>query len=94
MPETPEVPRSGADVSSYAFICGGVAMVCLVIPMVGDGLASLLAIAALVLGFVAVRRHENDRTLRVWPAVVGAMLGAVALFIVVSMFLMAELFGT
>jgi len=93
MPETPEVPRSGTDVSGYALIFGIVAVICALIPMIGDGLATLPAIAALVLGFVTVRRHETDRTTRVWPAIIGAVLGAITLFVVVSMFLMSELFG-
>jgi len=93
MPENPEVPRSGADVSGYALICGVVAVFCALIPMVGDGLATVPALAALVLGFIAVGRHEADHTLRVWPAIVGAVLGAITLFVVVSMFLMSELFG-
>lgn len=93
MPETPEVPRSGTDVSGYALILGIVAVLCALIPMIGDGLATLPALAALVLGFITVRRHETDHTVRVWPAIIGAVLGAITLFVVVSMFLMSELFG-
>ncbi|MGO2188062.1 MAG: hypothetical protein ACTH4Y_07420 [Microbacterium gubbeenense] len=93
MPETPEVPRSGADVSGFALILGIVATICALIPMIGDGLATLPALAALVLGFITVRRHETDHTVRVWPAIIGAVLGAITLFVVVSMFLMSELFG-
>lgn len=93
MPETPEMPRSGADVSSYALIFGLAAVICMLIPVIGDGLAVLPALAALVLGFLAVRRHETDRTVRVWPAMIGAVLGAITLFVVVAMFLMTELFS-
>ena len=87
MPETPEMPRSGADVSSCALIFGLAAAICLLIPAV------LPALTALVLGFLTVRRHETDRTVRVWPAMIGAVLGAVALFVGVAMFLMTDLVG-
>ena len=93
MPETPEMPRSGADVSSGALIFGLAAAICLLIPVIGEGLAVLPALTALVLGFLTVRRHETDRTVRVWPAMIGAVLGAVALFVGVAMFLMTDLVG-
>lgn len=93
MRESPEVPRSGADVSSYALIFGLASVICMLIPMIGDGLATLPSLAAVVLGFMAVRRHELDRTVRVWPAIIGAVLGAITLFVVATRFVMAELFG-
>ena len=88
------MPRSGADVNSCALIFGLAAAICLLIPVIGEGLAVLPALTALVLGFLTVRRHETDRTVR---GVAGddrrrARRGR-AVCVGVAMFLMTDLVG-
>lgn len=68
----------GNPVGDYALGLGSVALVCLVVPVIGEPAAALAGLGAVVLGFVALRRHEDGLASGTAPALVGAVLGMVA----------------
>ena len=65
-----------------AALSGALAIAFVLIPVIGDLIAALPALIALVLGVVGVTRHEAGRSSRVAWSAVGALLGAVALGII------------
>jgi hypothetical protein len=71
--------RSPGDLS-LAF--GLIALLCALIPVIGDVLAVPPGLAAVVLGYLGVSRHDRGLEHRALPAYVGAGLGGIALFIV------------
>ncbi|GGD45065.1 hypothetical protein GCM10010915_27900 [Microbacterium faecale] len=92
MKNIPDAPRRRRDIGSYGLLLGFVSAVFLLVPFIGDALAVVPSVGALVLAFMTISRHEVDRTVRVWPAIVGALLGVVVLFIVGSMLLVTTSF--
>ena len=71
--------RSPGDLS---LTLGLIALLCALIPVIGDVLAVPPGIAAVVLGYLGVSRHDRGLEHRAVPAYAGAGLGAIALFIV------------
>lgn len=69
--------RARAGDASAVF--GVAAIVCLAIPMIGDLLALVPTVAAIVLGTVGMIGHEKGRATRVGTAIVGILLGTLAL---------------
>lgn len=72
--------RSPGDLS---FGLGLVALVCALLPVIGDVLAIPTGAAAAVLGYLGVSRHDRGLEHRVATSYLGAALGAIALLIVV-----------
>jgi len=62
-----------------ALVLGIIAVLGLFVPAVGDYIAAPGALAAMVLGFIGMRRHETGRATTAGGAVAGVILGAVAL---------------
>ena len=71
--------RSPGDLS---LTLGLIALLCALIPVIGDVLAVPPGIAAVVLGYLGVSRHDRGLEHRALPAYTGAGLGTLALFIV------------
>lgn len=69
-----------------AFILGVVAVVCVLVPVVGDFISSPLAVLALVFGCIGISHYNAGRASRIVPAAVGVVLGVLALFVAVFMF--------
>lgn len=65
---------------------GIIALICSVIPIVGDFLAVPTGLLALVLGVVGVRRSERGVASNFGESLIGATLGTLALFVVLLMF--------
>lgn len=66
-----------------ALIAGAVALLCALIPVIGDLIAVPMAVLAIVCGIRGVGHHDAGRSPRMMPSVVGALLGAIALLLVV-----------
>lgn len=66
----------------WALALGIAAVVCVVLPVVGDWISTTAGVVALVVGILGVRRYENGVEGRLWPAVAGVSLGALALLVV------------
>lgn len=71
--------RSGG----YALAFGLLAIACALIPVIGDLVAVPIAVVAVVCGVVGVGHYDAGRAPRMLPALAGAILGAVALLLVV-----------
>ncbi|MFD5972302.1 hypothetical protein [Streptomyces bacillaris] len=65
---------------------GVVALVGSFIPVIGDFAAAPLGILALLLGVLGVWNNERGLATNFGPSLIGATLGAMALFIVLLMF--------
>jgi hypothetical protein len=65
---------------------GIAAVVALCVPVIGDFLAIPAAAAAMVLGFIGMRRHETGRAAGSGSAIAGLLLGAVAVTGTVAIF--------
>ncbi|MFD3373761.1 MULTISPECIES: hypothetical protein [unclassified Streptomyces] len=65
---------------------GTVALVGSFIPVVGDFVAAPLGLLALLLGVLGVWNNERGLATNFGPSLIGATLGALALFIVLLMF--------
>ena len=71
--------RSPGDLS---LALGLIALICVLIPVIGDALAVPPGLAAVALGYAGVSRHDRGIEQRALPAYAGAGLGAIALFLV------------
>ncbi|GLI29619.1 hypothetical protein [Brachybacterium] len=71
--------RSPGDLS---LALGLIALLCALIPIIGDVLAMPPGLAAVVLGYAGVSRHDRGLEHRALPAYAGAALGAIALLLV------------
>ncbi|WP_193106272.1 hypothetical protein [Brachybacterium sp. FME24] len=87
MRDRPPSGRRRYTAGDYALTFGLAAVACALIPVIGDLIAAPVAVLAVVLGLIGISHHDSGRTHRVLPAAVGAALGAVALFVVLVMFL-------
>lgn len=58
--------------------------------MVGDVVSLLVALAAVGVGLLGIRRHARGRAKRVWPALLGTIVGGVAA-LVAAILLLASL---
>lgn len=65
----------------YALAFGVAACMCVLIPVIGDLLAILMAVPAIFAGYVGVGRRDAGRTPGMLSAAIGAGLGACALFL-------------
>lgn len=84
-------PHHDDDTSGrYALIFGIVAILCAFVPVVGDFVAAPTGVIAIVLGLIGIREHDSGRTSKIIRAAAGTILGAVALFTVVLMFIVAR----
>lgn len=83
--DEPQPHRDARWAGSYALAAGFAALVCALLPAVSDIVAAPVALLAIALGLIGIRLHNAKRAARVAPAIVGLMLGAVALCIVVLM---------
>lgn len=81
--------RSGA----HALVLGLLALACALIPVIGDLVAMPVAIIAIVCGVIGVGHYDAGRTPRLLPALVGAVLGAIALLVVVVGFIATSPLG-
>lgn len=66
----------------YALTFGLLALACALIPVIGDLVAVPTAVIAVVCGVVGVGHYDAGRAPRMLSALTGAILGAVALLIV------------
>lgn len=92
-PDTPAVPPGEAPfdrVGDAARAVGVVAVVMLLVPAVGDVVAVVAGLVAVALGLVGVHRYETGRAARPLPAVVGAVLGTLAVLAVVLLWVMTH----
>ena len=82
----PEPPRRWSDgAAEQSLLLGLLGLACSFIPIVGDWITLPLALAAIALGFVGLRRHKGGRAQHSIMAVLGIALGAGALSVVVVM---------
>lgn len=89
-----KAPGSGPYRSGgYALSFGVLAVLCALLPVIGDLIAVPLAVLAIVCGVVGVNHYDADRTPRMLPSLVGAVLGAVALLLLVVSFIAASPLG-
>lgn len=58
--------------------------------MVGDVVSLLVALAAVGIGLLGIRRHARGRAKRVWPALLGTIVGGVVA-LVAAILLLASL---
>lgn len=77
----------------YALTCGLLAFACALIPVIGDLIAVPTAVIAVVCGAVGVGHYDAGRAPRMFPALAGAILGAVALLIVLVSFIATSPLG-
>ncbi|MCU1418056.1 MAG: hypothetical protein JWP32_2230 [Schumannella sp.] len=89
--ESPRARGNGAGV--YALVFGLAAVVCVFIPIVGDYIAAPLAVFAIALGFVGIRRHETGRATGPASAIIGALLGAASAAVTFMMYAATHLAG-
>ena len=68
--------RSPGDLS---LALGLIALLCALIPVIGDVLAVPPGLAAVVLGYLGVSRHDRGLAHRAAAAAAGALLGGIAL---------------
>ena len=80
-------------IGEYALAAGLVSVACAVLPVVGEALVLPIAVLAIVLGFVEIRRHESGRPTRVVQAALGAAVAALTLAVVFVTFAAAHLHG-
>ncbi|HEX7353065.1 hypothetical protein [Brachybacterium sp.] len=73
----------GHRAGGYALVLGVLAVLCALIPVIGDLVAVPLALFAVVLGVIGVGHYDSGRAPRMLPSVLGALLGAIALLLVV-----------
>ncbi|HMO10048.1 MAG TPA: hypothetical protein PKB06_00740 [Actinotalea sp.] len=66
-------------VGEQAMVAGVVAFAAGLIPVVGEFVSIPLALVALCLGVAGLLRHHEGRAVRVAPAVIGSVLGALTL---------------
>jgi len=72
--------RSPGDLS---LALGLIALLCALIPVIGDVLAVPPGLAAVVLGYLGVSRHDRGLEHRAAAAYAGAILGGIALFLAI-----------
>lgn len=87
MREKPAGDRGRHSSGEYALTFGVAAIVCALIPGIGDLISVPTAILAVVCGIVGIGHYDAGRTRSVLPAAVGTALGALALFFVAVVFI-------
>lgn len=70
-------PRAGG----YALGFGVLAVLCALIPVIGDIVAVPVAVLAIIVGAIGVGHYDAGRTPRLLPSAAGALLGAIALLL-------------
>lgn len=80
---THPVPRSGG----YALAFGLLAVLCALVPVIGDVVAVPVAVLAIACGVVGVGHYDAGRAPRMITSVLGSLLGAIALLLVAVSFL-------
>jgi len=85
-------PR-GHRAGGYALTSGVLAVLCALVPVIGDLVAVPLALFAVVLGVIGVGHYDSGRAPRMLPSVLGALLGAIALLLVVVALLASSPLG-
>jgi hypothetical protein len=78
MQDQPAVRRANRPGES-ALALGVIAIAGLFVPIVGDFVTAPAAVAAMVLGFVGMRRHETGRATGSASAIAGVIVGALAI---------------
>ncbi|WP_109471923.1 hypothetical protein [Ornithinimicrobium cavernae] len=73
-------PRNGAG--DAALTAGVLAVLCAVVPIIGDYLALPVAALAVVLGSIGFVRADRGTATNPWKALTGGLLGVLAVFIV------------
>ena len=81
--------RSGG----YALLFGLLALACALIPVIGDLAAVPIAVIAVICGVAGVGHYDAGRAPRMLPALAGAILGAIALLIVLVSFIATSPLG-
>ena len=81
--------RSGG----YALLFGLLALACALIPVIGDLAAVPIAVIAVICGVAGVGHYDAGRAPRMLPALTGAILGAIALLIVLVSFIATSPLG-
>lgn len=81
--------RSGG----YALVLGLLAVACALIPVIGDLVAVPVAVIAIICGVIGVGHYDAGRAPRMLPALVGAVLGAIALLVVAVGFIATSPLG-
>lgn len=84
-------PRNGAG--DAALTAGVVALVFSLVPIVGEYVAIPAAVAATVLGLIGFIRADQGLATNPWKALIGAVLGLVAGFILFISFAAMGTFG-
>lgn len=78
---------SGARSGRYALTFGIAALMGTFIPVIGEFVAVPCAALAIWFGFIGIRAYESGRAPKIFPACAGTVFGAVALLIVVAIFM-------
>lgn len=82
MQNEPDATRRRNAAGRAALVCGIVAALAAVVPIVGDVVSAPFAVAALVLGFLGLHRHERGRDPGAAAAVAGTILGGLAVMLI------------
>ena len=77
----------------YALLFGLLALACALIPVIGDLAAVPIAVIAVICGVAGVGHYDAGRAPRMLPALAGAILGAIALLIVLVSFIATSPLG-
>lgn len=81
--------RDGVGIA--AFLLGLLAVVCALVPVIGEVIALVPSVAAIGLGILGVRRHEQGHAAKAGLAVAGALCGGLALAIIGLIFAMSHM---
>lgn len=85
----PGTHRYGAG--DHALACGLIAAIGAVLPIIGGVIAIPAGALAIILGCIGITRYEAGRAHRIAPAVAGAFLGTLALFLSVILLIATHL---
>lgn len=80
MTEEHHAQRDGVAIA--AFLLGLLAVVCALVPVIGEVIALVPSVAAIGLGILGVRRHEQGHAAKAGLAVAGALCGGLSLAII------------
>lgn len=75
-------PFPGDAIGRQSLAVAALALVCTVLPVIGDAISVPVALVALVLGMIGLRRYERGTARFRGPAVAGVALSLLSLFAV------------
>src|SRR5699024_11610878 len=79
MSESPAHPAAPSRAGSTALVVGALSLLCSLVPVVGDIVSVPLALVAIVCGVLGVGHYVSGSAPRMLPALLGGLLGGIAL---------------